>query len=312
MLFRDASVAYGMSDHRDSGVLLGLACGDALGRPVEFKNADEIEATHGRLTDMKGQGTWGQPAGTITDDTEQALCIARSLADRGTFDPADVADRFVQWYDSGPFDIGIMTRRSLEELKRGATWDEAGHTVWEASAEGSNAGNGSVMRCPPLAVAYADQPAELVTVSRQSSEITHTDPRCTYGSAILNCTIAALLREEASPLSTALARVGSEAPAELVAALEPIADGDTLDSLSTTGYVVDTLQTALYDGLRADSAEEAIVTTVNRGGDTDTIGAVAGAIAGARFGEAALPERWLAAIGERDELAELASVLAEL
>ena len=298
-----------MDRDRAEGVLLGLACGDALGRPVEFDSAERIAAEHGTLAEMVGHGTWGQPAGTITDDTEQALCIARSLVACDGFDPADVAERFVQWYDSDPFDIGNMTRRSLRELKRGRAWDEAGRQVWESSPEGSNAGNGSVMRCPPLAVAYRDDREALVRTSRRSSRITHADPRCTYGCAVLNLTIAGLLRDEADPLSSALAAVRPDAPEELCAALEPIADGETPEPLQTSGYVIHTLQTALADALAADDAEEAIVTTVNRGGDTDTIGAVAGAVAGARFGAASLPERWLSAIDERDELTRLAAKL---
>ncbi|WP_435348525.1 ADP-ribosylglycohydrolase family protein [Haloarchaeobius sp. HRN-SO-5] len=291
------------------GCLLGLACGDALGRPVEFRSADAIAAEHGRLTDMGGDGTWGQPAGTITDDTEQALCIARSLVERGAFDPADVADRFVGWYDTGPFDIGTMTRKSLQALKRGQAWDEAGQQVWRESAEGSNAGNGSVMRCPPLALAYPTDLETLVQVSRQSSTITHADPRCTHGCAVLNLTIAGFLRDESDPLSTALARVRSDAPDELVTALDPLARREDVGSLSTSGYVVHSLQTALHDALSADSAEEAIVTAVNRGGDADTIGAIAGAVAGARFGVDDLPDRWLSAIDERRELEELATQL---
>lgn len=110
---------------------------------------------------MVGNGTWGQPAGTVTDDTDQALCIAESLVEQGEFDPTDIADRFVRWYESGPFDIGNMTRRSIRALKEGRSWDEAGRQVWEASPEGSNAGNGSVMRCPPLALAYPDDPSVL-------------------------------------------------------------------------------------------------------------------------------------------------------
>lgn len=128
-----------------TGVVLGLACGDALGRPVEFNSAREIEHEHGTLTEMVGNGTWGQPAGTITDDTDQALCIARSVVEQSRFDPSDIARRFVDWYDTGPFDIGVMTRQSLQNLKQGYSWDEAGQAVWEASSEGSNAGNGSVV-----------------------------------------------------------------------------------------------------------------------------------------------------------------------
>jgi ADP-ribosyl-[dinitrogen reductase] hydrolase len=294
------------------GVLLGLACGDALGRPVEFATASEITTEYGRLNEMVGHGTWNQPAGTITDDTEQALCIARSLVEHQTFDPADVADRFVEWYDSGPFDIGRMTMKSLSRLKHGDTWDEAGQHVWEQSREGQNAGNGSVMRCPPLAIPYAADWDQLVKISRKSSQITHADPRCTEGCTILNLTVAGLLEDADTPLQDALDYVGADAPDELVTALQPVARGDTPNTLDTSGYVVHSLQTALHDGLIADSAEDAIVTAVNRGGDTDTIGAIAGAVAGARFGSSALPEQWLDAINEAGELELLADQLVEM
>jgi len=301
-----------MNPDRARGVLLGLACGDALGRPVEFKSASEIETEHGRLDEMVGHGTWNQPAGTITDDTDQALCIAHSLVEHQAFDPADVADRFVAWYDSGPFDIGGMTRRALRRLKQGDAWDEAGQQVWEQSPEGQNAGNGSVMRCAPLAIPYAADWDRLAEVSRQSSQITHADPRCTEACAILNLTIAGLLDDSDAPLQDALDYVGGDAPDELVTALRPLACGDSPDILESSGYVVHSLQTALHDGLVAESAEDAIVTAVNRGGDTDTIGAIAGAVAGARFGASQLPDRWLDAIDETVKLEALSERLVEV
>jgi len=298
-----------MESDRARGVLLGVACGDALGRPVEFNSASEISAAHGRLDEMIGHGTWNQPAGTITDDTEQALCIARSLVEQQDFDPADIAARFVAWYDSGPFDIGRMTMKALSRLKHGDAWHEAGQHVWENSPEGQNAGNGSVMRCAPLAIPYVTDRNRLVEVSRQSSQITHADPRCTYGCVLLNLTTAGLLADVEAPLRDALDDIESDAPDELVTALNPLARGDSPATLETSGYVVHSLQTALHDGLFAESAEDAIVTAVNRGGDTDTIGAIAGAVAGARFGAAALPDRWLAAIDEAAELESLAEQL---
>jgi len=301
-----------MDTNRAEGVLLGLACGDALGRPVEFTPAGQIAADHGTLTEMIGYGTWNQPAGTLTDDTEQALCIARSLVERGRFDPKDVAERFVEWYDSEPFDIGIMTRESIAALKAGSPWNEAGHRVWEASAEGANAGNGSVMRCPPLALAFSDDPSTLERVSRDSSRITHADPRCTYGCAVLNLTIAGVLQDDPDPLGKAIAHVRSNAPKELVSALEPIANDGEIEALSTSGYVIDSLQTALHDAFRADGADEAIITAINRGGDTDTIGAITGAVAGARFGASALPKRWVDTIEEQRELTRHAVQLRDL
>ncbi len=298
-----------MDSDQVRGVLLGLACGDALGRPVEFASASKIAAEYGQLDEMIGYGTWNQPAGTITDDTDQALCIAQSLVEYQEFDPADIADRFVAWYESGPFDIGGMTARSLRQLKRGSTWDEAGQQVWEESPEGQNAGNGSVMRCPPLAIPYATDRDRLVDVSRQSSQITHADPRCTYGCAILNLTLAGILTDADTPLQNALDYVDPAAPDELTAALRTIAEGTSPSTLETSGYVIHSLQTALHDGLGSESAEEAIVTAVNRGGDTDTIGAIAGAVAGARFGASQLPDQWLSAIDETGELESLADQL---
>ncbi|EMA48453.1 ADP-ribosylglycohydrolase family protein [Halococcus thailandensis] len=294
---------------RAEGVLLGLACGDALGRPVEFRSSGAIEAEYGTLREMTGNGTHGKPAGTITDDTEQALCIARSLVERGEFAPDDIADRFVTWYNGGPFDIGIMTADALGRIDQGASWDSAGQEVWEAKPEGSNAGNGSVMRCAPLALAFADNWETLQRTSRDSSRITHADPRCTHGCAALNLTIAALLDGDEQPLASALDALHPDAPDSLFGVLEPLPDDIDSTELQNSGFVLHTLQTALYHALTANSAESAIVSAVNQGGDTDTIGAVAGAVAGARFGSSALPEHWLDALAVTDELHNLAREL---
>ncbi|WP_321169521.1 ADP-ribosylglycohydrolase family protein [Halorubrum ezzemoulense] len=298
------------------GCLLGLACGDALGRPLEFNSAAEIESKHGDVTEMLGHGTHGQPPGTITDDTEMALCIAESLADRRGFDPDDVASRFVEWLESRPFDIGLMTRDSLSRIREGASWDEAGVDVWESRPEGSNAGNGSVMRCAPYAIAFRHFDAELTQVSQLSSAITHADPRCRWGCVILNRTLANLIRNERDPLGTALTNTSS-APEELRTALTQVQDVITGDhdaarfeaQLSTSGYVVDSLQAGLYYGLTAESAESAIFQAVNSGGDTDTVGAIAGAVAGARFGAPSIPNRWTKEIEESDRLKRLAQRL---
>jgi ADP-ribosyl-[dinitrogen reductase] hydrolase len=292
------------------GAVLGLAAGDALGRPVEFMSADAIAERHGRVTAMLGNGTHGQPPGTVTDDTDMALCIAHSLVEREAFDGQDIADRFLSWYEDGPFDIGLMTRDAITAYAGGTSWRDAGREVWQQRPEGQNAGNGSVMRSVPHAIAFAGDPDTLVRVSTQSSAITHYDPRCRYGCAVLNCTVAGYLRGVDEPLDAALGRVEADAPDELVETLRLVPDRVDDGYLETTGYVVHTLQTALYDALTADSLEEAIVTAVNRGGDTDTVGAVTGALAGARFGASRLPDRWLADLEHREDLELLAGALA--
>jgi ADP-ribosyl-[dinitrogen reductase] hydrolase len=297
---------------RARGVLLGLACGDALGRPVEFSSPDDIKRQHGRVTEMLANGTHGQPAGTITDDTEMTLRIARSLAENSEFDPADIAERFVEWKRSGPFDIGIMTSNALRRIETGEPWDEAGYNEWEASPEGSNAGNGSLMRCAPYAVAYRNNPERRRTVSRESSAITHADPRCRWGCVLFNDVLAEVLGGNDRPLETALDAF-DDLPEEIETAATAVlayrnGETDSLD-LQNSGYVVTTLQAGLYHGLTATSAEDAIVDAVMMGGDTDTIAAVTGALAGARFGAEALPERWLAELAVHAELDSLADGL---
>lgn len=297
-----------------AGCLLGLACGDALGRPVEFNSAATIETQHGTVETMLGDGTHRKPAGTITDDTELALRIARSLVTWGGFDGEDVADRFVGWYETGPFDIGLMTRDSLDRLQRGESWTQAGQAVWESRREGSNAGNGSVMRCAPYALAFADDPQHLGQVSERSSAITHADPRCKRGCALLNLTIAALLRGADEPLQRALDTTypGQSDTPEIVTAVENLPDGISASDVTNGGYVVDALQAGLYYALNAESAKDAIVRAVNAGGDADTVGAITGAVAGARFGTGALPDPWLTEIDETAELRHLARELTDI
>ncbi|MFC7249309.1 ADP-ribosylglycohydrolase family protein [Halomicroarcula sp. GCM10025324] len=292
------------------GTLLGLACGDALGRPVEFRSPEQITEQHGTLTDMVGHGTHGKPAGTVTDDTDLALCIARSLAEQAAFDGEDIADRFAEWYDDGPFDVGLMTADAISEYKTGTSWRDAGREVWQRRAEGSNAGNGSIMRCAPHAIAFADESDTLERVSKQSSAITHHDPRCQYGCVLLNHTIAGYLNGTDDPVTDAIARIDGAAPDELVETIRLVPDVVDENQLENTGYVVHTLQTSLYEALTADNAAEAITASVNRGGDTDTLGAVTGAIAGARFGADALPDQWLDTLEYRDDLELLAQALA--
>jgi ADP-ribosyl-[dinitrogen reductase] hydrolase len=276
---------------------------------VEFMTPERIAGVHGRVTTMLGHGTHGQPAGTITDDTEMALRLARSLAECGTFDGADVAERFVAWEASGPFDVGLATRDAIRLLADGTDWTEAGEQVWESRAEGQNAGNGSLMRCVPNALAYRGDPETLTHVSRRSSAITHADPRCTDACVAANHLVASLVAGDDDPLSTtldALDAADCEPSVRDVVAGAP--ERDAAD-LQNSGYVVDTLESAVHAALTAADVETAIVEAVNRGGDADTHGAVAGAIAGARFGASALPDRWLDPIDERDELADLADRL---
>jgi ADP-ribosyl-[dinitrogen reductase] hydrolase len=306
---------------RAVGCLLGVACGDALGRPVEGLPSRAIRARFGRLTEMRGDGVHGLPAGSVTDDAALTLRVARSCADCGGYDATDLAARFVDWYAGDPVGVGSLTAEVLERVRAVDAADaavaarEAAAGVHAARPEGRNAGNGSLMRCAPHGLAVAD-PDRLAEVAADASALTHADPRCTEACVALTGVVAAFLAgaDPAAALDRALRTAADrDAPDEVRTVLSVATDRE-MATLSTTGYVVHTLETGLHDALTAGSLEEAVVTAVNRGGDADTVGAVAGAVAGARFGAAGVPGRWLDALDADlvDEVAELGGRLAGL
>lgn len=265
---------------RAEGVLLGLACGDALGRPVEGWSADRIDREYGTLESFVGDGTHGESPGTVTDDTQLATLLARSLVACDGFDRDDFVSRLVDWYERRPFGIGGTTTEALRRIADGTPPLEAAGAAREAKPRGEKATNGSVMRCAPLAIAYADDREALEGGER--------------------------------PLETALAELSADAPAELVEGLEPVPDAVDSETLVPANDAVETLRTALWHALTASDPEAAIVGAVDEGGDADTVGAVAGAVAGARFGANALPDRWLSSVEGRAERSELAGRLVEL
>jgi ADP-ribosyl-[dinitrogen reductase] hydrolase len=302
-----------VADHdRAAGVLVGLACGDALGRPVEFRSSESVAREHGRVTQMLADGTHGQPAGTVTDDTDLALTVARSLVARGGFDADDVARRFADWLATDPFDVGGLTAAAIRRYEDGATPAAAGRAAWAARPEGANAGNGSLMRCAPHALAYDDR-ERLAAAAAAESGITHADPRCVESCVALTRVLSDLCDgappDEALGAALALAR-DRGAPdgvrERLAVAAEPEA------RRANDGFVLDALETALTDALTADSFEDAVVTSVSRGGDADTVGAVCGAVAGARFGVDAVPPRWTERVAVVDDCRDLAAALTAL
>lgn len=160
---------------------------------------------------------------------------------------------------------------------------------------------------------FAEAPDELGSISERSSAITHADPRCRRGCAVLNYLIAGLVTGTDDPLAAALAATYPDQTTaqEIDDALAPVPGELDRTNVQNTSYVVDTLQAAVYYALTASDAESAIVRAVNAGGDADTVGAVTGAIVGARFGCESLPERWIDEIDENEELTHLADALIE-
>lgn len=269
------------------GVAIGAAIGDALGMPLEFGPAIPLE----RLARAMRPGRL--PAGAFTDDTEMALALAESLLAHDPLDPADLAGRFVAWYRAGPADIGRQTRLVLKRVARGEPWEAAVATVQAESPW--SAGNGSVMRCWPVALARWDDLDPLLSDSRLQSRVTHPHPECVAGCAFINAAIYHLAR--GVPPQEAVARAAADAglPAELRAVIRE-APTQGRSALPNTGWVRHTLESAVWGLLTTTSFEEAVVQVVNLGDDADTAGAVVGALAGAAYGLAAIPAAWRAAV----------------
>ena len=268
---------------RVRGCAVGAAVGDALGMPLEFgprQPADRrvCEMQPGRLQ-----------AGSFTDDTEMALAVAESLMDNRPLAADDLAQRFADWLEYGPDDVGSHTRAVLTRISRGEPWRLAVLAVQQSNPH--SAGNGSVMRCFPVALAHWGNLGRLLVDSRLQSEITHPHIECVSGSAFVNAVIYFLLRcippENAVARALDIAGVSGELRGAIAAAPR-----QRRDELRNTGWVRHTLESAVWGLLTTHDFEEAVVQVVNLGGDADTAGAVVGAMAGAAYGLPSIPCRW--------------------
>lgn len=293
---------------RYRGCLVGLAVGDALGAPVEGMGREEIARRYGRVRELFSGGWLGLGAGEWTDDTAMMLCIARSIVEKGRFDPEDIALKFLGWFRAGALGIGRTTWVALEALRGGAPWQDAGRIAHQRLG-GLSAGNGSIMRCAPIALLDAKNHERLIKESIDSSLITHWDPRACWGAVALNLAITQLLyRDKATLIDKVVTKIKQP---DVRGALEKVEKMRMAD-LVPSGFVLDTLQAALWCFLNTSSFEDALVSAVNLGGDTDTIGAVCGALSGAWYGLEKIPSRWQQPLVGRLEVIELATKIYEL
>lgn len=291
------------------GGILGLALGDALGAPFEFRRAHDIPSPIPAF-----ELPWmDRPPGSWTDDTAMARNLWTSLiATGGTLDPDDVLRRHLEWLASSPPDIGSQTLAALREHQRGTP--NAAKAVFDRRGPEVSAGNGSVMYCPPLGLAYANRADDLLEAAPALSAITHWDERCKTACLAVTLAAAAVVRgdEPESAVRAALARVaGREGGEELdyltgAAGIERPIDGpDQGFSLFTAGVALRVAGEAkpFEDGLRA---------VVALGGDADTNASVAGALLGALHGVDGLPPDWLARLVEATAIREEAEAFAGL
>jgi len=301
---------------RFRGCLLAMACGDALGAGIEFMAPDEIMSRFGIVTDFAGGGPFNWPVGAYTDDTQMALALADSLIAHPDVDLTDTTRRWLAWLESGPPDVGNLTRDSLllaqAYLQEGRDPREAGHEVWVATGKEA-AGNGGLMRVAPVALRFVHDRRRLMKVANDTCGVTHYDPRC-RASCVAFCLALRdmLLAEESGDVCLMdLARAVEDLSPETAEAILGVFDLDAGD-VPSTGYTLDTLQAALWPAVRSLSLEDGIISIVNLGYDADTCGAVAGALLGARDGEDAIPERWLDQLQDRERIRATADRLCEL
>jgi ADP-ribosyl-[dinitrogen reductase] hydrolase len=290
------------------GCLVGLALGDALGAPLEFLSREQIAATWGEVRDLLGGGWLNVDPGEYTEDTQLAVALGSSIAALGRVDPADIARRFVAWLHGEPTDVGKLTRIALRYHEQGVPWQEVGPRVCQELA-GRCAGNGSVMRCAPVGLFHALRPDQLVRDSALTSALTHADPQPVWGTIAVNLAIAELVAGRSDNLIPRIAEQIEEPRVRQALLRAPkLARKD----VRSGGYVLETLSAAFWALENHRGFEEVVVAAINLGDDADTVGAVAGALAGAREGIGAIPERWLKQLQHAEPLAELARALHHL
>ena len=295
--------------------IMGLVVGDALGVPVEFQSRDSLEKEP--VTGMRAYGTYGQPAGTWSDDSSLTLALLDSL--KKGLDYKDIMDKFLGWYERADytphgqmFDIGNATSAALRRYKSGCAPLEAGGT-----SKGDN-GNGSLMRILPILFYLLKHYGEDFTEKAEAFEIIHNISALTHGHrrsmmacGIYICLAKSLIglkdkeRAVKEGLKTAFAYYKNQADfkneEQHFITLED-EDFKNLpeDDIESGGYVVDSLKASLWCLLNTGSYADCVLKAVNLGKDTDTTAAIAGGLAGLFYGYEAIPEDWLGVISRRE------------
>ena len=309
-----------MYNEKIKALLYGVAVGDALGVPVEFKS--RMAVRHDPVTDMRGYGTYNLPSGTWSDDSSLTFCLAEALTE--DFSLERTAQYFVDWcYDNfwtprgRVFDIGISTRIAIERLRDGVSPEMSGGIDIRSN------GNGSLMRISPLVFHIMDKPAEQrLRITKDVSSITHG-----HWISVLSCfyflEFARLILEQQDKMYAYLS-LQEEFPA-LLESMAPVHTNiqmfdrllkgriDELpeQEISSSGFVLHTLEACIWCILTTDNFKDAVLKAVNLGDDTDTTGAVTGALAGLLYGYDNIPATWIDVLAKKEEIGNLAERLGK-
>ncbi|WP_017298261.1 ADP-ribosylglycohydrolase family protein [Nodosilinea nodulosa] len=290
---------------RFRGCLLGLAAGDAVGTTVEFRRRGSFSS----VVDMVGGGPFNLKPGQWTDDTSMALCLATSLIEIGGFDAVDQMNRYCDWHETGYlsstgdcFDIGNTVRQALAQYKISGD-------PFSGSTHPRSAGNGCLMRLAPVPMFYASDRDRVLHFCGESSRTTHGAAECVDASRLFGD----MLFRALSGASKTEILFGNDLEMAASPALQAIARGEyqnkPADDIRGSGYVVDSLEAALWCFLTTETYAQAILAAANLGDDADTTAAICGQVAGAYYGELGIPTRWRQKLTMGDKITELADRL---
>lgn len=299
--------------------LFGIAVGDALGVPVEFTIREDLEIFP--VKDMRGYGTHHQPPGTWSDDSSLSFCLAESLAQG--YNLKDLARRFIAWYDEGywtphgeVFDVGGATGEAIHLLREGKTPpQQAG-----GDADHDN-GNGSLMRILPLVFHHHQlEVAERYRLTREVSSITHGHFRsvfsCFFYLEVARAVLQGLDPQSAYEQAIRVVQDWSKQanlPVSELRLFHRVLEGNIPHlarfQVHSSGYVIHALEASLWCWMTTESYEQAVLTAVNLGADTDTTAAITGGLAGLTYGHNAIPMRWLQQVARKEDITDLADRL---
>jgi len=279
---------------RFTGALVGTAVGDALGAPVEGWSMERVSSMY-----SQGKG-WKMIYGRYTDDTEMMIGVAESLIEHKGFNGAHMARVFIQNYDAGR-GYSPWTQEVLQRIREGESWEKASEHLF--GGQGSY-GNGAAMRIAPIGLLYYDNAGKLREIAHKSSYITHAHEFGIEGAALQAFSIALAVRgQKAGMVSELHEFVRNEVYKEKIRKIAILLQKKTpkkeiVTELGNGEAAFNSVPTALYSFLRFDTFEESVVYAISLGGDTDTIGAMTGAISGAYYGEGAIPHDWVEKLEE--------------
>ena len=309
---------------RARGVMLGVVVGNLLGLPIEGRSRSRIQERYPQgVTEIRPS----EMAKPMDDDPAQSVELAEALLEGG-----DLVERFatrlVAWSLLNGRGMGRTTRQSINQLKDKVPPPVAAYAVYRA--KGENAPNGGIMRCAPVAIARRCQPELLIRDTADTCVVSHYAPASQWSCVIVNAAIAVLLSSGASDLKKLLDAAKADGCPDLTAVAQGAGvptgflenamrghspPGDTKwmrGNRGLNGHTVLTMQAGFWAATTPLNFEEALVALVNSGGDTDTNGALAGAVLGARYGASAIPLRWTSHVAQRERLADLADRLVRL